>query len=294
MFIVFINDIIKSDTDSSLILFADDTSVFLHDRCPETLIARATRSLGNIKSWLNKNRLTLNNQKTQYIIFHYKQRNRLTLGNVSIENESISRVQSTRFLGLHIDENLSWMFHTNHVARILSKFSYILYRVRSLLNDRSLLLIYNSLIFPNIVYCQSVWGFTNRSHINKICIAQKKVVRVIGNASFREHTAPIFRQNNLLTIDSCSIYSCLVFVFKFMLYHNHLQWFKPYQNNFYNTRLSNENNLCVPRIRTSHSKQSITVAGPTQWNLLSIDLKTTTDLNSFKRMLKSFLLSRQE
>ena len=136
LFVIFINDIIKSDIDSSLILFADDTSVFLHDRCPETLIARATRSLGNIKSWLNKNRLTLNNQKTQYIIFHYKQRSRLTLGNISIENEVISRVRSLRFLGLHIDENLSWMFHTNHVARILSKYSYILYRVKSLLNDR--------------------------------------------------------------------------------------------------------------------------------------------------------------
>ena len=86
LFVIFINDIIKSDIDSSLILFADDTSVFLHDRCPETLIARATRSLGNIKSWLNKNRLTLNNQKTQYIIFHYKQRSRLTLGNISIED----------------------------------------------------------------------------------------------------------------------------------------------------------------------------------------------------------------
>ena len=194
LFIIFINDIVKSDTDSSLILFADDTSIFLHDRCPQTLIARANRSLCNVQSWLNKNRLTLNKQKTQYIVFRHKQRSRLTLGNISIDNEFITRVNSVRFLGLHIDEYLSWMCHTNHVARILSKFSHILYKLRSLLNDSSLLLIYNSLIFPNIIYCQSLWGFTYNTYVDKVFIAQKKVIRAIENTAFRDHTAPFFKE----------------------------------------------------------------------------------------------------
>ena len=67
VFIIFINDLIRSDDDSSLILFADDTTVFLHDRCPKMLIARANRSLCNIKSglltiiwpWINKKRNVL-------------------------------------------------------------------------------------------------------------------------------------------------------------------------------------------------------------------------------------------
>ena len=293
LFIIFINDLIRSDDDSNLILFADDTTVFLHDRCPKTLIARANRSLCNIKTWLNKNHLTLNKQKTQCIVFHHKQRRRLTLDNVLIDNDVVVRVQSAKFLGLHIDENLSWRFHTNHVARILSKFSCILYKVKSFLNDPSLLLVYKSLIFPNIIYCQSLWGFTRKTYINKVYLAQKKIIRVIGNVSARDHTMQIFQENKLLTINSSSIYSCLLFLFKFMLYHNETRWFVPYVNTMYNTRFSNENNLCIPRIRTSHSKQSIMIAGPTHWNSLPIELKKSRDLSSFKRNLKIHLLCRQ-
>ena len=132
------------------------------------------------------------------------------------------------FLGLHIDENFSWRFHTNHVARILSKFSCILYKVRSFLNK--------SLISPNIIYCQSLWGFTPKTYINKVYLAQKKIIRIIGNVPSRDHTVQIFQQNKLLTIKSSSIYSCLLFLFKFMLSHNEMRWFVPYVDTMYNTR----------------------------------------------------------
>ena len=69
LFINFINHLLRSDDDSNLILFADDTTVFLHDRCPKTLIACAYRSLCNIKTLPNKNHLTWNKQKVNVLFF---------------------------------------------------------------------------------------------------------------------------------------------------------------------------------------------------------------------------------
>ena len=166
LLIIFINDLIRNDDDSNFILFADCTTVFLHVVYPKTLFFRAERSLCNIKTCLNKNHLTLNKQKTPCIVFHHKRRRQLTLVNVLIDNDVVVRVQSAKFLGLHIDENLSWQFHTNHVARILSKFSCTLYKVKSFLNDPSLLLVYISVIFPNIIYCQSLRGLTRKTCIS--------------------------------------------------------------------------------------------------------------------------------
>ena len=57
-------------------------------------------------------------------------------------------------------------------------------------------------------------------------------------------------------------------------------------NTMYNTRFSNKKNLCISRIGTSHSKHSIMIASPTDWNSVTIELKNNHDLNSFKRNLK--------
>ena len=132
------------------------TVVFPQDPSPKTLISRANRSLCNIITWLNKNHFILNKQKTQCVVFHHKHRRRLQLDKILIDNEIVVKVQSDKFFSLYNDENLSWQFHQSHISRIVLKFSCILYKVKSFLNDQSLLLVYNSLIFPKKIYSQSL------------------------------------------------------------------------------------------------------------------------------------------
>ena len=113
--------------------------------------------------------------------------------------------------------------------------------------------LYINLSYSLTLFAVRAYGV---SHV-KLISWPKNIIRVIGNVSLRDHTMQIFQQNKLLTISSSSIYSCLLFIFKFMLYHNEMRLFIPYINTMYKTRFSNENNLFIPRIRTSHSKQSI-------------------------------------
>ena len=86
-------DLNRSTDDSNLILFADDTTVFLHDRCLKTLFVRVNRSLCNIKTWLNKNYLNLIEQKTRRFVFHHKRRRRLALGNALLDTNIVVGVQ---------------------------------------------------------------------------------------------------------------------------------------------------------------------------------------------------------
>ena len=104
---------------------------------------------------------------------HHKQRRQQTLENVLIGNDVEVRVRSANFLGRQIDENFCLQFHTSHVARLPSKFYCSLYQVRSILNDPSLQFVYKSLIFPNIIYCQSLCGLRRKTYIDKVYLAQK-------------------------------------------------------------------------------------------------------------------------
>ena len=84
-----------------------------------------------------------------------------------------------------------------------------------------------------------------------------------------------------------------MFVYKMLFFHNDLAWFGFYAHPSYNTRYFTLRNLCFPYIRASHSRQSIDYFGPVLWNSMPFEIKTVENPNTFKRVLKSHLLNRQ-
>ena len=291
LFLVFINDIVRCCLNVKFVLFADDTSVFFTDRDLNSLFNRVNTSLADITKWLYSNKLTLNKEKSQYILF--SRRNLESLNDVYLENTKVQRVNCVRFLGLFIDQNLSWLSHTNHVTRVLSKYSSILYKIKNQLNKKSLLLIYNSLIYPIILYCCSLWSSTCQYQLNKVFIKQKKIVRILSGASYDDHSLPLFIDNKLLTLKNCTAYTSMLFICKCLIYHDSFAWFKFYENTRYDTRASSSLNLEIPRYRTSHSKQSIALAGPKIWNTFPLEIKLHDSYDSFKRNIKMYLLQQQ-
>ena len=108
--------------------------------------------------------------------------------NVFLGGNVIKRVNSVKFLGLLIDVHLIWHHHVNHVIKVLSKYISILLKLKDQFNESSLLLMYNSLVYPNNMYCQSVWGFTNKTLLNKVFILHKK-----NYANIRKNRTPRIR-----------------------------------------------------------------------------------------------------
>ena len=106
LFILYINDFQNSSNVLSFILFADDTSVFFSPQNPDTLLNTVNSELKCIHEWICCNKLSLNVQKTQSMLFS----NSISTlpGNLSLMNTPIDLVESTKFLGLFIDNKLSW------------------------------------------------------------------------------------------------------------------------------------------------------------------------------------------
>ena len=92
LFLVFFNDIVRSSCGSKFISFADDSSVFISDKSPTSLTSRTNDMLTSGKTWLVRNRLTSNESKTQYVVFHRKPRAKLCLNIVYLGGNAIKCV----------------------------------------------------------------------------------------------------------------------------------------------------------------------------------------------------------
>ena len=134
-------------------LYADDTSIYVSSENIDDLFNEANMVLERYKQWFDLNRLNLNASKSQYVLFHRKQK---TIppnnGMLYIGSGVISRVASTKFLGVVIDEHLSWELHVACVARKLAKYAARVFKIRNLVTVSSLSAIYNCLVYPNLTY----------------------------------------------------------------------------------------------------------------------------------------------
>ena len=114
LFLIYVNDFSKCLQTADAIMYADDTNVFLHHKNVNPLFAKAQLELYNITKWLAAYKLTLNINKTKYMCFSSNKNNNLLAYDnecLSINNAPLEQVQNISFLGLYLDENLSWKSH---------------------------------------------------------------------------------------------------------------------------------------------------------------------------------------
>ena len=148
LFLIYINDIHRASKLRS-ILYADDTTLFFNHNNIKSMFGTMNTELENFNLWFRANKLSLNCEKTNYILFHKTGQlisQPLKIPDLLINNKTIKREKYAKFLGVQIDENLSWR---NHIGLIESKISSaigILYKSRSFLDLQSRKKLYFSLV----------------------------------------------------------------------------------------------------------------------------------------------------
>ena len=206
LYLIYVNDIAEA-TKSGVLSFADDTTLYLSNSNIKSLYEKGNQELNNLYKWFCANKLSLNTTKTKYIIIKPQQRiycsDHLQLminGNKVIKIANNLPEKSIKFLGMHIDENLSWKQHTNHINKKVSHAIFNINRAKHILPKSSLKTLYYALIHPHLMYGITLWGGANSSIINKTITLQKKAIRIISKASYNSHTEPLFKENNILKL----------------------------------------------------------------------------------------------
>ena len=294
LFIIYINDFYKSSEKLSFILFADDSNLFFSHPDPNFLLETVNDELKHVTQWIRANKLSLNLQKTKVMLFS----NSLDSlpGDVVFDNTSLEEVTHIKFLGVHVDNKLSWKHHINNCCKTISRNIGIMNKLKLFFPSSTLLTLYFSLILPYLNYGILAWGNTYSTLLDKILLLQKKALRISFNLHLREHTDQLFFNNKILKVKD--IYSLQLGLFMFK--YNSKKLPKVFENLFfkndtvhkYPTRRSNEFHL--PLLRTILSQNTFLYTGPKLWNDLDEDLKKAKSLVSFKSKFKKILIGFYE
>ena len=186
LFLIYINDLPLSSSKLAFYLFADDTNIYCESESPDQLQSLVNRELKKVKMWLEVNKLPLNIDKTNFIIFKSPQHPLPETVSIKIGKFPIKRTCYVKFLGVLLDENLSWKYHLTELSKKLARTCGMFFKVRHFLPINISVCLYNSLFSPFLQYGILVWGLTYETHINPVFLLQKRVIRAIAFEHFTD------------------------------------------------------------------------------------------------------------
>ena len=317
------------DENCHFVLYADDTNLFVVAETKAEVYKKANAVLQRVHQYMTSNLLHINMSKCVYMHFEPKvelkftcARTQIYLGKthpsncIYINNTPIPKVKETRFLGIIIDDKLSWSSHINYLHKKLNASIGIISRIRHSIPKEHHKTIYHSLFESHINYGITVWGGAKNSDIDKIFKVQKRCVRmlfgdycaylnkfctsartrefgsqVLGNNFFcKEHTKPLFKQNGLLTVQNLYNKFCCTEIFKILKFRTPIAI-----HNSLNISKRNNNMLLI----TPTPSSQFMYKGSVLWNKVyktllpkyNDDLSIT--LSSFKNNLYNLLIKNQ-
>jgi hypothetical protein len=263
-----------------MVLFTDDTSLLITCFNKLGFNININQSLHSIISWFNSNLLRLNFNKTHSVEFQTKNYYQFEI-TVKYEHKGISSSRETKFLGLIIDETLSWNQHVDHITTNLCSTCYALRNLKCIVPQSTLRTIYYSYIHSILSYGIIFWG--RSFNANKLFILQKKIVRIITNSKVRESCREALKNMQIVILYSQYIFSLILFTVK----DKHL--FTP-NNEIHKYKTRNNTNLHLPTVNITKFYKGPYISGSKAFNHLPQHIRIlANDMKSFKTSLERFL-----
>ena len=154
-------------------MYADDTNVIYSSKDIENLEKLVNSELININQWLICNKLMLNVLKTKFMVFSYYNASTYNIS-LSLNQKEIERVEVIKFLGVFLDNNLTWKHHINEKAKQISKTVGNMSKLKNILPQRVLKTIYISLMESQLLYGLIIWGSKAMGSTNRLLFYRKK------------------------------------------------------------------------------------------------------------------------
>ena len=143
---------------------------------------------------------------------------------VLLGGEVVKRVYNNEILGVIIDSNLPWIHHVLNLSKKISDFVPIIHCIRHLCTEKSLKLIYDCLIYSNLIYCNTVLGYCKKNAISPLKQMYKKKITGFNWAQRDTLSQQMFRDSSLLTLDLNNVYMVCVFLYKALDGPNFCNW----------------------------------------------------------------------
>ena len=290
LYIIYANDLNACLTHAKAIFYADDTTLFLSGKFANNLAEHMNDDLGRVKNWCDANSLVVNIKKTKFMLIGLNAQTSCKIG-ISMANQEIERVTAFKFLGIIIDERLTWKAHIESLNKKLSSGLYALRNTKKLASRTGLLSLYHSLIHCHLSYGCLIWGSASDNALKPLKIAQKKAIRLVHTASYNAHSTPLFLRSNVLPLH------CLINIEIAKFMHLHSKNLLPSrlsaildshaQPHPYATRTTLP--YRPPRITSSATTKSLLPEGIRIWSSINPETRLLPPHRFTKRLKRKYL-----
>jgi hypothetical protein len=181
LFSLYINDMPKH-TNCKTALFADDALYLSQGRTNYSAILKLQQQLNLSQPWFDEWNITINPLKTSAIIFTNKPKS--VSNKLKIKNNTINWSPSIKYLGVHLDNKLTFSKHIDYISKNFKMARYLLYPIISHNSPLSLsnkTFVYKTYLRPIITYASPIWASNiSESNRNKLEVLQNTTLRTIS------------------------------------------------------------------------------------------------------------------
>ena len=201
LFILYVNDLVEHLRNCSVIMYADDTSISVSSENLDEAADAMNSILEIVSDWLKFNRIALNINKCKYVVFDNKpKKNKKGVVEIKIDNISIERVDQIKYLGIIVDEKLSFNKNSENVEKKLNKKLGFLRRQGCRMDEMSRILYYKSLVQPHLDYCSFLLNMADNKYLKKFQLIQNKFLRAIKLKKRMENHDRIRKELNIVNV----------------------------------------------------------------------------------------------
>lgn len=249
--------------------------------------------LDSIQNWLIENKLTLNADKTKYMLL--KMNSNIPKNHdfsLNMCNKSLNGVPNFKYLGIKIQENLKWDMHVDAMCRTIIGFASVVKRLGNKIHTPVKISVYYSMVNSHLMYLSPVWGnSSSQNDLNRLQVAQNQAIRTIFNYEYQFEqlsTIDIFAKYNILNVQQLIHYNSLLMMHK--INHGLIKTnFTINRNRIhqYDTRTGS-----VPRtdaFRTNIGHRSVFKSLNDIYFKLNQNIRDTVSINKFKKIIKENL-----
>lgn len=290
-FNIYVNEIESIFPELKVVQYADDTVFILTGTNLNEIFHQANLSLIKFSNWCSLNTLAINISKTKFVLFSPGKHD--IVPHMYINNSLVSQVNSYKYLGLTIDQNLKFNIHINELKCKAAQLAGVSYKIGKYLSYSSALSFYFSLVQSILAYHISLWGSSSVSNFNSLSLQQNIIVRNLFCHHFpsANNTSSLYKLTRILKLSELYKYNLSIISHQSLnslkypsitLELNNLQW-----SHGIDTRQVHPFRL--PRSRVLPDLNSFIFQACRNFNYLPSHLREITSLPKFKKRLLIYL-----
>ncbi|XP_046973307.1 uncharacterized protein LOC124539974 [Vanessa cardui] len=286
LFLIYINDISHLDLSGEVSLYADDTCLFYFEDSIEILLAKAQNDLDKLHEWFQYNLLTINIEKTSFMLFHAKNKKIPKFNPIMINNQTIKQSNEEKYLGLILDPKLTWQAHLDYLQGKINSLTGAIRRSSRCIPHKIRIIIYNSLVKSLLEYLVEIWGSAYKTNIKDLQISQNKLLKSLFHLDYHMSTKELYKRTNVLSINQLYKFKTCILIRKILTKTIHTQI--TFRTKTYKHYTRNKHKLELPKTRTKYGIKSLQFEGAKLYNSLPNEIFNEKSFTIFKKKLLSY------